>query len=136
MLATSLSRSSRSPRKSRISMTAMAESGVRPRVSAARRETHGRGQAVGQGFGEIGREKLALEPWKKNRIGHLVELQQIVGAANHVGELGPASLGGAAPAERRSGQVASDAAATRKARGVQAARRDQRCSSGRVRNGG
>ena len=43
MLATSLSRSSRSPRNSRCSMTLIAESGVRARVSASEALAHARG---------------------------------------------------------------------------------------------
>ena len=92
MLATSLSRSSRSPRKSRCSMTLIAESGVRPRVSPSTRCAHGRRQAIGQRLGKARRQQFALESGKEERVGQLVERQQIVAATDHLGELGPAGL--------------------------------------------
>ena len=92
MLATSLSRSSRSPRKSRCSMTLIADSGVRARVSAVIRAAHGWRKPVRQRLGKAWRQEFTMEFRKEERIGQLVERQKIVAAADHLGELGPSGL--------------------------------------------
>jgi hypothetical protein len=64
MLAASLSRSNRSPRKSRCSMTLMAAGpGLGDDPLA-----HGQGQAVGQRLGEVWRQELTLKSGQEERV--------------------------------------------------------------------
>ena len=66
MLATSLSRSSRSPRKSRCSMTLMAESGVRPRVSAMSRWRMAGGRPSASASAKSGARSSRWNPGRKS----------------------------------------------------------------------
>ena len=66
MLATSLSRSSRSPRKSRCSMTLMAESGVRPRVSAMTRWRMASGRPSASASAKPGASSSRWNPGRKS----------------------------------------------------------------------
>ena len=53
---------------------------------------HGGRKPIGQRVGKIRCQQFTLESRKEERVGQLIERQEIVAAADHLGELGPTSL--------------------------------------------
>src|SRR5271166_605800 len=53
---------------------------------------HCHGQAVGQRFGKALRQELMLESGEEERVGQLVERQQIIAVTDHLRKFGPTGL--------------------------------------------
>ena len=87
MLATSLSRSNRSPRKSRCSMTLMADNGVRPRLSAMIRRRIAAGRPSASASAKPGARSSVLESGEEQRVGQLVERRRIVAVTDDLQEV-------------------------------------------------